>query len=457
MVDKFVLRDDLTWSDGTPVTAHDFVFSFQTIMDPDVVVPAVKTGTDKLRWVEAYDDRTIVIFHKEPSAAWTENLGFPIIPKHIYEDSVEDDPTLQTSPYHVKHEQSPVTCGPYEITERVRAQETVLTRRESWYMHEGEQVRYKPYVKQIRIKVIEDPNTTLLSLKKGDIDECMINADQWVTQTDGDDFYNNNTKATGLEWVEFHFCWNTKTPFFSDVRVRHAMSNAFDYEEMLENQFHGLYEPCNGVFHHTARFASPKPKPYQQNLNKAEDLLDAAGWVDSDFDGIRDKQIDGRVVPFEFSIICPQTPNAQRVCTLLKQNLDQIGIICHVRPTEFTVLMQYSRDHKFHAMMSGWGTGTDPSTLRNIFGTGQGRNYGQYSNPEIDRLFDDGAKEFDEEKRNAIYARIHEILYEDQPYTWLFFRSSFYGFNKDLRGYNFSPRGPYGVEPGFRSIWVAAQ
>src|SRR5690606_37280879 len=54
MFDKFVLRDDLTWSDGKPVTAHDVVFSFQTIMHPKVVLPAIKTGPDKIRWIEAY-------------------------------------------------------------------------------------------------------------------------------------------------------------------------------------------------------------------------------------------------------------------------------------------------------------------------------------------------------------------------------------------------------------------
>ncbi|HVW38891.1 MAG TPA: ABC transporter substrate-binding protein, partial [Pirellulales bacterium] len=67
-MDKVVLRDDLTWSDGQPLTAHDIVFSFQTIMNPKVPVPAVRSGTDELKWVEAYDDRTLVFFHKQALA-----------------------------------------------------------------------------------------------------------------------------------------------------------------------------------------------------------------------------------------------------------------------------------------------------------------------------------------------------------------------------------------------------
>ena len=66
-----------------------------------------------------------------------------------------------------------------------------------------------------------------------------------------------------------------------------------------------------------------------------------------------------------------------------------------------------------------------------------------YSNARVDELFKQGRREFDREKRAAIYGEIHKILWEDQPYTWLFYRNAFYGFNKKLRGYNFSPRGPF--------------
>ena len=456
MVDKFVLRDDLTWSDGEPVTAHDFEFSFQAIMNPKVPASAMRTGTDQLRWVQAYDDHTLAIFHKQKSVTRKANISFPILPAHIYEQSIEGDPTMQATDYHLKYELNPVTSGAYELVQHRRGQEIVLASRESYYMYNGKQVRERPHFKEIRIQIIEDPNTALLALNSGAIDESPLSAEQWTTQTNGADFYERNTKVYGLEWVDFEFCWNCKTDFFSDVRVRKAMSYAFDYDEMLQKIFYGLYEPCNGVFHSTAKFASAKPQPYKQDLDKAEDLLDAAGWVDSDNDGLRDKMINGRRVPFRFSILVANLPERISVCELLKQNLMQIGVECSVRPLEFTVLQQKTNDHDFQASMGGWGTGTDPSTLKNIYGSGEGRNFGNYSNSEVDRLFDEGEKEFDETKRWAIYARIHEILFEDQPCTWLFFRSSFYGFDKKLRGYNFSPRGPYGVDPGFSSLWVPA-
>ena len=77
LYDKVVLRDDLVWSDGKPITAHDVAFSFKLILDPKVPVPAVRSGVDQLRWIEAYDDHTLVYFHKQSAATNVWNLNFP--------------------------------------------------------------------------------------------------------------------------------------------------------------------------------------------------------------------------------------------------------------------------------------------------------------------------------------------------------------------------------------------
>jgi len=457
MYDKVVMRDDCTWSDGTPITAHDVVFTFKTILNPKVPVPAVRSGTDKLRWVEAYDDYTLVYFHKEPLATNVGNIGFPVIPKHIYEESIKEDVTLQDSAYHIQYENAPVVGGAYEIVSRARGEQILLRRRESWYMHEGKQVRDKPYFKEVRFRIVEDPNTARLALNSGQIDDLELSAEQWVSQTDGDDFYDQNVKVTAEDWTYFHFLWNQRSPYFGDVRVRKAMSYAFDYQEMLDKLCYGLYEPCFGTYHPNSWMQPEMPKePIRQDLDKAEELLDEAGWEDHDGDGIRDKDIDGRNVKFEFSIMVRQDPLRVRICELLKFNLEQIGVTCNIAPMEATVLQERILNKEFQASYGGWGSGADPDTSDNVWATGQGRNFGSYSNPEVDRLFEEGRKEFDREKRAKIYARINDLIYEDQPSTFLFYRNSFYGFNRQLRGYNFSPRGPYHYGPGFSSLYQAA-
>jgi peptide/nickel transport system substrate-binding protein len=454
LLDKFVMRKDLTWSDGRPVTAHDVVFSYKTIMDNRVPVPAVRSGTDELWGVHAYDDHTVVVFHKESLATNVWNATFPIIPRHVYEKSIAEDPTLQTSAYHVDLENKPVCGGAYTITSRTRGQEIVLTRRESWYMHNGKQVRKKPYFREVRFRLIEDGTIALIALKKGEIDEMELTAELWMTRTSDDDFYRLNTKVSSLEWTEFQFVWNLKSPFFSDLKVRQAMSYAFDYQEMHEKLNYNLYSPSSGIFHPTAWMApKPAPKPYTQDLDKAEKLLDEAGWTDHDGDGTRDKMVGDTLTKFEFNILTPPIPERIKLCTLLKESLDKIGVICNVQPLEPTVLQEKMLKKEFQASFGGWQTGADPDTSKNIWKSGEQRNFGSYANPEVDALFLQAAREFHRAKRAEIYGKIHTLIYNDQPYTWLYFRNSFFAFNKRLRGYNFSPGGPYRAGPGFGAMY----
>jgi peptide/nickel transport system substrate-binding protein len=457
MYDKVVLRDDLTWSDGTPITAHDVEFSFKLIMTDAVPVPAVRSGTDKLKYVKAYDDYTVVFFHQESMATNDWNVNFPVIPKHIYEKSWAEDPTLATSQYHINFEKNPVCGGPYEITSRTIGQEILLTRRESYYMHNGKQVRDKPYFKTIRFRVIQEPGVALLGIKGGEIDELQLTPQQWRTQTTDDDFYKNCTKVYDTEWVSFHFVWNCSNPMFADKRTRWAMTYAFDHDEMLRKLRYGLDPPANGIFHPASPYFPPgKPTYIKRDLDKAEKLLDESGWKDSDGDGIRDKVVDGKKIKFDFGVLVANRQDRIDICSLLKQNLKEVGIEVTVRPLDFAVLQQKLFEHSFEAAFGGWGTGTDPDTSENIWGSNQDRNYGHYSNPEVDRLFAAGRKEFDKEKRRAIYQKVHTLIAEDQPYTWLFYQNSYYGFRKDLRGYMFSPRGPYHYGPGSSAFWKPA-
>jgi peptide/nickel transport system substrate-binding protein len=456
--DKVVMRDDLTWSDGEPITAHDIVFSFKAIMTKAVPVHAQRSGTEKIQWIEAYDDHTLVYFHKDPLVTNIWNLNFSIIPKHKYEKSIARDPTLKSSDEHVDVENNPVVGGPYQFKSRTRGSEIVLERRESYYMYKGKQVREKPYFKNVRFRIQTSPTASLFAMQTGDIDEMMLNAEQWRTQTSSSRFYDQATKVYGTEWTEFHFGWNLETPYFSDRRVRQAMSYAFDHREMLDFLRYGLDEACTGNFHQDSKWSpKPAPKPYEQDFDRAEALLDAAGWTDSDGDGIRDKVVNGRKIPFEFTVMVVNVPDRIAICNLLRESLDGIGIRCHVRPLEFTVLVQKTQDKKFQAYFGGWGTGTDPDTSENIWGSKGERNYVSYKNKEVDDLFEQGRKEFDPEKRAEIYQRLSTILWDDQPYTWLFYRTAFYGFNKSVRGFKFSPRGPYSYGPGFSSMWMPVE
>ncbi len=457
LFDKVIIRDDLTWSDGKPITAHDVAYSYKLILTKSVPCRAVRSGTDQIKWVEAYDDQTVVYFHKESLVTNNMNMNFPIIPKHVYEPIIAEDPLLKSSK-NSHLEDNPVVGGPYTVRSRSRGQEIIFDRRDSFYLHNGKQVRDKPYYKVIRFRVQPNDATALLALKAGDLDEMQLSPELWQNQTDGDDFYQRNTKVFDTEWANIQFIWNIKDPRFADKRVRWAMAYAFDHEELLNTLLFGLCEPCTGNFHPTSRWSPvPAPTPLKQDLDKAEDLLDEAGWVDSNGDGIRDKMIDGKRVNFEFTIITNNRQLRIDICNLLKESLEQIGIRCQVTALEFPAMIEKLSNKDFQASCGGWGAGTDPDTSENIFATDQPRNYGSYSSKKVDDLFLAGKREFDPEKRRKIYQDIARQLWDDQPYCWLYYMNAQFAFSKSLRGYKFSPRGPYHYGPGFSSIYSTVE
>ena len=125
--------------------------------------------------------------------------------------------------------------------------------------------------KTIRCRVIEDANTALLALKGGKVDEMeFVQPEQWVKQTTDDDFYKLNTKVRGVQWIYYYFGWNNKTPYFSDKRVRQAMSYAVDYDYILNTLCYGLYEQSSSEYHPDSWAGPKEPRtPYKQDLEKA--------------------------------------------------------------------------------------------------------------------------------------------------------------------------------------------
>ncbi len=490
LCDRVVLRDDMTWSDGRPVTAHDVAYTFRIIMCPDVPIPAIRSGPSEIRWIEAYDDQTIVYFHKKALATNQINMEFPILPKHIYEKTWPRDHSLVKSAAHQALEAKPVVAGPYTLDQRIIRQEMVFNRRPGFADYKGKRVRPLPPLAQVRMKIIEDPNTALLALKTGKIEDLVLNTSQWKNQTVSEDYYDLNTKVRAAEWTYFYFGWNNQHEFFQDKRVREAMAYAYPHEVLLKGLNNDLNEPCLGVFHPTAPMFPKVPLTrYKQDLDKAAELLKAAGWEDTDGDNVLDKVFDvkdpetGKLTQvrkkFDFMMLCSTDPSRIATCNLLKNSLEKLGVICVVRPLESTVLVTRMGSHEFDSYFGGWGSGTDPDTSDNLWITSainDGRNYVGYSNEQVNGLFLLGKQLPTSEKerqkiyddhdlkktgiavdatRHEIYAKIHELIYRDQPVTFLYYRSAFYGFSNKLLGYHFSPRGPYHYSPGFSSIWKA--
>mgnify|MGYP006276336627 CR=1 FL=1 len=453
LYDKVVIRGDLVWSDGTPVTARDVAFTWRLLVDPRVPARAFRDAASRLRGVHAYDERTIVFFHAEPLATNAWNIDFPILPRHVYAPSWEEDPTLVASSAHAARESQPVTGGPYEVASRTPGREIVLRRRPGWSVVRGRKVREPATVAEIVFSVVEDPAAALAALESGAVDEAALEPAQWAA-AQAPAFVERASRVVAPEWRSFQIAWSLDTPLFGDKRVRRAMDYAIDHSRLLDVVCHGLAAPQAGIFAPGSWAASRgRVEPSRQDLAKAEALLDEAGWTDRDGDGVRDREIAGRLVPFAFTLHCDRQPFRLEICAVVRECLARVGVNCVVRSVEPREVHDLLRARRFEACLVSWGTGVDPDTAASVWCGGGAQNYCGYANADVDRLFAEARRERDRERRAEAYARIQAIVAEDQPGTCLFWRQEYRGFSKAVGGNLFDLRGDLHWSPGLSSVW----
>ena len=448
------IKPGFTWQDGHPWTAHDVVYSWEAILDPKVPCLTEKPTTEQITECVALDDYTVKFVQPEPVATRLWNLVFSIIPKHIYEVDRANNPDLMTGEYYSNLARNPVTAGAYKLIEWKENDKIVLER---WEDYKGD----KPYFKRVVFHIIPDDNVGLLSFEKQEID-CLeqLSAQQFAMETNTPTFENVGYKILSDQWIFYYIGWNMDgtNPFFNDKRVRYAMTHALDIDLYLEKVFYNLASQCNGIYSPGSWMYDPSVELLDYDLEKSRALLDEAGWLVDPDDGWRYKTIDGEKVKFEFTLLISQgSKPAEKLGAIYQKDLKKIGIEMKTHTLEWATFIMKIRNHEFQAETAGWGTGTDPDTGWNLWRSDQhdvGRNYGMYANPRVDELFVLGRKEFDPEKRAEIYKEIGRLIYEDQPYTFIYNRPTLAAINKRLRGVQKSPRGLYDFSPGFAGWWV---
>ncbi len=443
------LRAGLTWHDGRPFTADDVVFSWEVIRDALVPVPAMRVGTDQIAECRAIDSRTILFRHKKASPVSPANLAFSIVPKHIYEPGRAADPTLRDSDYFNRVHRNPVGYGPYRFVEWVENDRIVLER---WDGFSGR----KPYIKRVVFRIVPDSQSAFLLFKKGELDELPLTAAQFSSESSDERFARRAVKALATRWDYAYIGWNQdgSNPFFFDTRVRRAMTQAVNTPLMIEKIYQNLVTPCFGIYHPDFWAFDRSIRRIEYDLTAAASELDRAGWRVSEEDGWRHK--DG--TRLKFTMLVPiGSESGPVVSAILQDDLRKIGVDMHVQNIEWAAYLERVRAHDFEACIAAWGMDPDPDSGWNIWRSDQyddGRNYIGYSNARVDELYSKGRELFDPKGRRDCYREIQKLIYRDQPYTFLWNRSSLWAFSRRLGGVELSPRGIGSFYPGMLNWWV---
>jgi peptide/nickel transport system substrate-binding protein len=427
----FKLRHDVKWQDGQPFTAADVVFTYQTMVDPKTPAP-FKEGYLLVKDVEAPDPYTVRVTYAKPYARALSTWADYVLPKHLLEGYAADG-KLRESPQN-RH---PVGTGPYRFQEWRTGEKVVLLANADYY--EG-----RPYIGRVVYRVIPSQATIFLELKAKAVDYVRtLTAFQYVRQTDYPAFRKAYHKYRYPSAYYTFLGFNLKDPRFADRRVRQAFAYAINKRELIDAVVLGLARESNGPIRPGTWAFTEAVKHYDHDPARARKLLEEAGWKDRDGDGIVEDK-DGK--PFAFTILTNQgNDERKKVAEIIQQELLDIGVKADIQVIEWAAFIkEYVKPRRFDAIILGLGTGADPDqfVVWHSSQTGPDQmNRTGYANPEVDQLLEAGRSTCTQSERVAYYRRIQEILAEDLPMLFLYFKDELPVVSSRVNGIKVAPAG----------------
>lgn len=401
----FHLKPNLKWADGKPLTSADVLFTWQLVVDEKTHSPYA-SDFQLVTNAETPDANTFIVHYAQAfSPALDSWSGLQILPKHLL--AGQDIHTTQFA-------QKPVGSHYYQLSEWRHGEYLKMDKNPL-------AVLGTPHINQLIERIIPDPAAQFLELMADNIDSMNMDPITYariIPSRPDLQARLNQYKELGNSYTYLGF--NLKHAPFDDVRVRQAINYAIDKQEIIDGVYLGLGIAIASPYKPGTRWSHPTLTPYAYDPQRARALLAAAGYQDSNGDGILDRQ--GKPLSFE---ILTNHGNKEREKTvvIIQRRLKEVGIEVKVRSIEWASLItRFIKTGDFDAVVMGWGLGLDPDQY-NIWHSSQQQpgqfNFIGYQNPTVDQLLEQGRQTFDPVERMHIYHQFAEILYQDSPIVYL--------------------------------------
>ena len=413
----FYLHKDVKWQDGQPFTADDVLFTFQAIQDEKV-----QTGGFRDRFMingkpikfEKVDDYTIKATLDQPIASFASAISVPIIPKHLLEGQ-----DINKAAFN----QLPVGTGPFKVAEWKSGESVTLEANPNYF-------RGAPYLDKYVYRIIPNQDAAAVALQSGEIDFANVRGKDVARFVGNPDF---TVKTAPVDLTRM-IILNDAKPFFKDARVRQALSLAVDRQAVIDAAEQGYGTIADSVFDQPVSIYKPgKLQAPQQDLDKANALMKEAGWVDTNGDGIVEK--DGQV----FKILLEYSPGwtfMAPVAPLIQAWWKKIGVDATVRTYDSAsfvdkVMRSSTVDKPFDAFINGWGYfATDPDAYASYFAPSKpGLSFLGYENAQVKDLFDKARVATDPSARSAMYEQAEKILWDDVAFIPLYYPQRIFVYN----------------------------
>lgn len=436
----FRLRQGVSWHDGRPFTAHDVVFTQQTMVNPKTP-SAYKEDFQAVERIEATDATTVEISYRTSYAKAVQSWSMAMLPRHLLEAWALEGKLRQAPEYRSR----PVGTGPYRFVEWKPGEKVVLVANPAYF--EG-----RPYLGRIVYRVIPSQATQFLELKAKGIDAMSLTALQFKRQTDYPAFRRAFNKFKYASNGYVYFGLNLKDERFADRRVRHAFAHAINKRELIDHVILGLGVEATGPFKPGTWAFNPHVTTYRYDPARATALLAEAGWTEKNGDGILVR--NGK--PFTFELITNQgNDERKKIAEIIQAALREVGVDVQIRTIEWaTLLKEWVRKRRFEAIVLGWGIGNDPDQYNIWHSSKTGPddfNTVSFANAEVDELLEKGRTTCVQAERARYYHRLHEILAYEQPILFLYFRDALPVVTSRVHGI---VPGPAGIRYNFTEWFV---
>ena len=444
----FHLNKNATWHDGKPVTADDVIFSFAAAMDETGQSPYRADLVASLASTRAIDEHTVELVATRRLAVFLYKtaLNISIVPKHIWESTPvanwgASPAATGTDPAQV------IGSGPFRFVEWVQGDHATIERNDDYWVPEQTAT-----IDQFIYRVVADQNSAVQSLKAGESDISGLSSSQVESVESNDNLVVKSYDTFG--WQMFIPNQDPERGTFGkDKRVRQALMYALDRQLIVDQILNGYGVKADGMQPVITRAYMPDKLTtiYGYDPDKAKALLDEAGWVDTDGDGIREK--DGVKFSTEFPFDSGDAQTAQ-IVTYIQEAWKEIGVDIQPSAIVQSALIEQVLGGDFQLALMGvtWSDEDQGILYRSdAFPEAGGFNVPRYSNPEFDKLNDAQLIEFDDARRMDLIAQANDILNEDVASGLLYFARGVAGFSSALHNFVPNAYGAWWLAP---YLWV---
>jgi peptide/nickel transport system substrate-binding protein len=443
----FKVRKGVTFSDGNPVTAVEAAWSINWILENQV--PTMISYLAFVERAEAPDATTLIIYMSEPVSNMISSklLYIYILPPYIWEGKTAEEITQFDDPA------STVGAGPYRLVDYQPEEFMILEANANYW-------RGKPPVDRIIYQQYSTDDALVQALAAGEVDLAKpipTSGVQTLQQTPNVEVI----RATGLNFLELSINSaedGTQPASLRDPQVRLAIDHAIDRQQIVTVGYLGYAVPAGSLLPPAmAQWRDSSLQPVNYDIVEANRILDEAGYIDHNGDGIRE---DAEGNPLEYRLSAPDSDAYYvRILEIIADGLSQIGISAspYVQSTESLIALQV--DFDYDMILWDWNIDADPHFLTSVFTCAEradgGWNDSGYCTPEYDALFQAQATAIDDDTRRDALYQIQQTIYNDRPWIMVVYPEAISAYRSDR--FTFHPNLPnalikWGLFNGFSVV-----